>query len=82
MEQDMNGNFFEMWLREYRTRLQDVAEHGCKMAATKGNGSSEDCPSTVSLEQNENSASTDDLLEQLRPTTHPQESFGHLLNYA
>lgn len=83
MKQDGNGNYFEMWLREYRTRLQGVAEYGCNLAEANRNGNSERAETKLNVEKKEDSASpsasADDLFLHLRAVS---ESFGHQLKHA
>ena len=75
MKQDTNGNCFEVWLQEYRTRLQDVAEHGCNIIAANRNGGSEAAEGKPNVGEKKDSArpsaSADDLLQYLRATQTP-----------
>ena len=80
MKQDTNGNCFEVWLQEYRTRLQDVAEHGCNIIAANRNGGSEAAEGKPNVGEKKDSASpsapADDFFLHFRPTTNTSESLG------
>ena len=75
MKQDTNCTYFEMWLREYRTRLQDVADYGCNITAANRNGGSQAAETKLNVGEKEDSASppasADGFFLQLRAAQTP-----------